>query len=94
MLSFCFCETYIVEEISIFILYYFEPYLRAQINLILGHDDDKEVLLSVDLSIFSHSKRLLYIKKTMRERYLTKTKFRHAHNFMLFNYDKLRLFIQ
>ena len=32
------CETYIVEEISIFISYYFEPYMRTRINRILRYN--------------------------------------------------------
>ena len=32
-------------------------------------------------------------KNTVRERYLTKIKFIHAHNYVLFNYDELRHFI-
>jgi hypothetical protein len=48
------CETYIVEEISTFILYYFMPHLRTRINRVLRHDDGGEVPLSVNLSILSH----------------------------------------
>jgi len=48
------CETYIVEEISTCILYYFKPHLRTKINRVLRHDDCGEVLLSVNLSILSH----------------------------------------
>jgi hypothetical protein len=33
-------------------------------------------------------------KNIVRERYLTKFQFRHAHNYVLFNYDELRPFIQ
>jgi hypothetical protein len=47
------CEAYIVEEISIFISYYFEPHLRTRINLIPRHDDGKEVPSSRNLSISS-----------------------------------------
>jgi len=47
------CEAYIVEEISIFISYYFEPHLRMKINRIPQHDDGGEVPSSENLSIFS-----------------------------------------
>ena len=46
------CEAYIVEEISTFISYYFEPHLRTRINHVPRHDDDGEVTLSENLSIF------------------------------------------
>jgi len=47
------CETYIVGEISIFILYYFKPQLRTIINCVPRHDDGGgEVLQSGNLSIF------------------------------------------
>ena len=48
------CETYIVEEISTFILYYFMPHLRTRTNRVIRHDDGGEVPLSVNLSILSH----------------------------------------
>ncbi|XP_052312895.1 uncharacterized protein LOC127905915 [Populus trichocarpa] len=37
------CEAYIVEEISTFISYYFEPHLRTRINRVPRHDDGGEV---------------------------------------------------
>jgi hypothetical protein len=48
------CEVYIVEEISIFILYYFELHLRTRINRVSRHDDGGEVSSSGNLSIFSN----------------------------------------
>jgi hypothetical protein len=48
------CEAYIVEEISTFILYYFEPHLRTRINRVPRHDDGAEVPSSGNLSIFSN----------------------------------------
>jgi hypothetical protein len=49
------CEAYIVKEISIFISYYFEPYLKTRINCVPRHDDGGEVPLIRNLSLFSHS---------------------------------------
>jgi len=51
------CEAYIIEEISTFISYYFEPHLRMRINRVPQHDDDGEVSSSGNLSIFSNSGR-------------------------------------
>jgi len=51
------CEAYIVEEISTFILYYFEPHLRTRINHVPRHDDGGEVPSSGNLSIFSNPGR-------------------------------------
>jgi hypothetical protein len=48
------CEAYIVEEISTFISYYFEPNLRTRINHIPRHNDGGEVPSSGNLSIFSN----------------------------------------
>jgi hypothetical protein len=48
------CKTYIVEEISIFISYYFESYLRRRINCVPRHDDGGELPSSENLPIFSH----------------------------------------
>jgi hypothetical protein len=48
------CEAYIVEKISIFILYYFDPHLRTRINCVPKHDDYGEVLSSENLLIFYH----------------------------------------
>jgi hypothetical protein len=48
------CETYIVEEISIFISYYFGPHLRTRINHIPRYDSGGKVSLSGNSSIFSH----------------------------------------
>jgi hypothetical protein len=52
-------EVYVVEEISTFILYYFEPHLKTRINHILRHDNSEEVSLSENLLIFSHPRRPL-----------------------------------
>jgi hypothetical protein len=65
------CEAYIVEEISIFISYYFEPHFRMRINCVPRHDDDEKVSSSENLSIFSHLRRSLP-KNTVSGRYLTK----------------------
>jgi len=86
-------EAYIVEEISTFISYYFEPHLRTRINHVPQHDDGGKVPSSGKLSIFS------YLgwptpKNVIRKRYLSKIEFRQGHNYVLFNYDKLRPFIQ
>jgi len=51
------CEAYIVEEISIFISYYFEPHLRTKINRVPQHDNGGEVPSSGNLSIFSNPGR-------------------------------------
>jgi hypothetical protein len=48
------CESYIVEEISIFISYYFEPHLRTRINRVPRYDDGGEVPSSGNLSIVSN----------------------------------------
>jgi len=48
------CETYIVEEISTFILYYFEPHLKIRINRIPVYDNSGEMPSSENLPIFSH----------------------------------------
>jgi hypothetical protein len=47
------CKAYIDEEISIFILYYFKPYLRTRINYIPKYDDSGEVLLNGIYRYFS-----------------------------------------
>jgi hypothetical protein len=46
------CKVYIVEEISTFISYYFEPHLRTRINRVPRYDDGGEVPSSGNLSIF------------------------------------------
>ena len=48
------CEAYIIKEISTFISYYFEPYLRTRINHIPQYDDCGEVPSSGNLSVFSN----------------------------------------
>ena len=49
-------EAYIVEEISTFISYYFEPHLRTRINRVPRNDDSGEVPSSGNLSIFFNSR--------------------------------------
>ena len=51
-------ETYIVEDISTFTLYYFEHYLRTRINRVPRHDGG-EVPSSGNLLIFFHPERPL-----------------------------------
>jgi hypothetical protein len=48
------CEAYIVENISAFISYYFEPHLKTRINCVPRHDDSGEVPPDENLLIFSH----------------------------------------
>jgi hypothetical protein len=64
------CEAYIVEEISIFISYYFEPHLRMRINHVPRHDDVGEVPFSGNLLIFSNPGRPTP-KNIVRGRYLS-----------------------
>ena len=87
------CEAYIVKEISTFILYYFQPHLRTRINRVPWHDDGGEVSSSGNLSIFSNPGRPIY-KNVVRGRYLLEIEFKQAHNYILFNCDELRPFIQ
>jgi len=87
------CEAYIVEEISTFISYYFKPHLRTRINRVPRHDDGNEVPSSENLSIFFNHGRPTP-KNIIRGRYLSKIKFKQAHNYVLFNCDELRPFIQ
>ncbi|XP_052305336.1 uncharacterized protein LOC127904747 [Populus trichocarpa] len=87
------CEAYIVEEISTFISYYFEPHLRTRINRVPRHDDGGEVPSSGNLSIFSNTGRPTP-KNAVRGRYLSEIEFKQAHNYVLFNCDELRPFIQ
>jgi hypothetical protein len=71
------CEVYIVEEISTFISYYFEPHLRTRINRVPQHDDGGEVHSSGNLSIFSNLGRPTP-KNAVRGRYLSEIEFRQA----------------
>jgi len=87
------CETYIVEEISTFISYYFKPYLRTRINRVPRHDDGSEVPLSENLTLFSNPERPT-LKNVIKGRYLSEIEFRQAHNYILFNCDELRPFIK
>jgi hypothetical protein len=87
------CKAYIVEEISTFISYYFEPHLRTTINRIPKHDNSGEVPSSRNLSIFSNSGRPAP-KKDVRGRYFSEIEFRQRHNYVLFNCDEFRPFIQ
>jgi hypothetical protein len=86
-------EAYIVEEISTFISYYFEPHLRTRINHVLRYDDGGEVHSSGNLSIFSNLGRPTP-KNVMRGRYLFEIEFKQAHNYVPFNCDELRPFIK
>jgi len=87
------CKAYIVEEISTFISYYFEPYLRTRINRVPQYDDGGEVLSSGNLSIFSNTGRPTP-KNVLRGRYLSEIEFEQAQNYVLFDCDELRPFIQ
>jgi len=87
------CEAYIVEEISTFILYYFEPHLRTRINRVPRHDDSGEVPSSGNLSIFSNHGQATR-KNVVRGRYFSEIEFRQVHNYVLFNCDELKPFFQ
>jgi hypothetical protein len=56
-------ETFIVEEISTFTLYYFELYLRTRIKYITRNDDVGELPSRANLSIllkkFQHLPRII-----------------------------------
>ena len=76
------CEAYIVEKISTFISYYFEPHLKTRINRVPRHDDDGEVPLSENLSIFKKNilknigrvKRHITMMFVLRDRFLVSLK--------------------
>ena len=87
------CEAYIVEEISTFISYYFEPHLRTRINRVPRHDDSGEVPSSGNLLIFSNLGQHTH-KNAVRGRYLSEIEFRQTHNYVLFNCNELRPFIK
>jgi hypothetical protein len=87
------CQAYIIEEILIFILYYFEPHLRTRINRGPWHDDGGEVPSIGNLLIFFDPGRPT-LKNTVRGRYLFEIEFRQAHNYILFYCDELRPCIQ
>ena len=72
---------------------YFEPHLRTRINRVPRHDDGGEVSSSGNLSIFSNTGRPTP-KNVVRGRYLSEIEFKQAHNYVLFNRDELRPFIQ
>ena len=76
------CEAYIVEEISTFISYYFEPHLRMRINRVPRHDDGGEVPSSGNLSIFFNPRRPIP-NNAVKGRYLSEIEFRQAHNYVL-----------
>jgi hypothetical protein len=57
------------------------------------YDNGGEVPSSGNLSIFFNPGRPTP-KNAMKGRYLFEIEFRQAHNYVLFNYDELRPFIQ
>jgi hypothetical protein len=87
------CEAYIIEDISTFISYYFEPHLRTRINHVPRNDGGGEVPSSENLSIFSNPRRPTP-KNVIRGRYFSEIEFKQAHNYVLFNCDELKPFIQ
>jgi hypothetical protein len=64
-----------------------------RINRVSRHDDGGEVHSSGNLSIFSNP-GLPTPKNAVKGRYLSEIEFRQAHNYVLFNCDKLRPFIK
>jgi len=86
------CKAYIVEEISTFILYYFESHLRTRINRIPRHDNGGEVSSSGNLSIFFNPRWPTH-KNIIRGRYLSEIEFKQTHNYVLFNCSELKHFI-
>ena len=68
------CEAYIVEEISTFISYYFEPHLRTRIHRVSQHDGGGEVPSSGNLSVFSNPEQPTS-KNVVKGRYLSEIKF-------------------
>jgi hypothetical protein len=87
------CEAYIVEEIYTFISFYFKPQLRIGINCVPRYDNSGEVPSSGNLSIF-HNPGRPAPKNAIKGRYFFEIEFRQPHNYVLFNYDELKPFIQ
>jgi hypothetical protein len=67
--------------------------LRTRINHILKHDDGGEVPSSGNLSIFYHLGRSAP-KNAVRGRYSFEIELRQTYNYVLFNCEELRPFIQ
>jgi hypothetical protein len=64
-----------------------------RIHRVSQHDGGGKVSSSGNLSVFSNSEQPIS-KNIVRGRYLSKIKFTQAHNYVLFNCDELRPFIQ
>ncbi|EOY00812.1 Transposase tnp2 [Theobroma cacao] len=51
------CEAYVIEEVSSFCSWYFEPAMRTRVNRVPRNDDGGEVDSISRLSIFTHPGR-------------------------------------
>jgi hypothetical protein len=67
--------------------------LRTRINHVPRHNNGSEVPSGGNLSIFSKLGRPVP-KNVVKERYLSEIEFRQAHNYVMFNCDEMRPFIQ
>jgi hypothetical protein len=83
---------YIVKEILTFFSNYFKPHLKLRIKRVPNMTTMGKCFRVRTYQYFLILDNLY--QKVLRGKYLKKIKFRHAHNYMLFNCDELRSFIQ
>ena len=83
---------YCWEDLNIYLVL-FRASFENEINRVPRQDDGGEVPLSENLSIF-YNPRWPTPKNAVRKIYLSKIEFKQTHNYVLFNCDELRPFIQ
>ena len=85
-------EAYVIEEISSFCSYYFEPEVQIRLTRVPRNDDGGDVMPSGCLSIFSHPRRLM--ETIASYRLMTDEEYDATHIYVLLNCEELGPFIE
>ncbi|WRX28001.1 protein of unknown function DUF4216 - like 7 [Theobroma cacao] len=86
------CEAYIIEEISSFCSWYFEPAMRTRLNRMLRNDDGGDVDSQGRLSIFIHFGRAF--GPLDKSRFLDEDEFYAAELYVLMNSEEMLPYIK
>lgn len=83
-------EAYMIEEISTFCSFYFEPNVETKLNRVPRNDDGGDVASDESLSIFRHPGRGFGVQ---RERWLLDDEHEAATIYVLLNCDEILPYI-
>lgn len=86
------CEEYIIDEISTFGSFYFEPHIQIKLNRVPWNDDGGNVDLKGHLSVFIYPGHPL--GEISEHKLLNQNEYDVAHWYVLLNHQEINTFVE